>query len=166
MSLLNTNSQDLYQSSSITDNIANSNDERLKVELGGSSLQWTEPQRLLIVEDNNLNRLMLNDYLVFCGYQVLSLACGANFFQELANFKPHLILLDLKLPDIDGYSILAQLQNKQQWSDIPVFIVSAFAFKADRQRALNLGARQYFIKPVNLNELKQAIVQELINYSH
>lgn len=140
-----------------------SNSKSPKVASRTASSQPTAPKRLLVIEDNNLNRLMLNDYLVFCGYQVLSLACGANFFEELATFQPNLILLDLKLPDIDGYCILGQLQNDPQWQAIPVIIVSAFAFRADRQRALDLGARQYFIKPVNLSDLKQAIAQELTN---
>ncbi|WP_009632357.1 response regulator [Synechocystis sp. PCC 7509] len=143
-----------------------SNRKSPKVKSGEASPQHTKLKRLLVVEDNNLNRLMLDDYLVFCGYQVLSLACGAKFFEELAAFQPHLILLDLKLPDIDGYSILEQLQNDSQWQNIPVIIVSAFAFKADSQRALNLGARQYFIKPVNLNDLSQAISQELNKWSN
>jgi len=128
-----------------------------------ASTQFTDAKRLLIVEDNTLNRLMLNDYLMFCGYHVMSLACGANFFKEVVSFQPHLILLDLKLPDIDGYILLEQLQLNPQWRDIPVIIVSAYAFKADRQRAMNLGARQYFIKPVNLIDLKQAIEQEIAN---
>ncbi len=140
----------------------NSNRKSPNIKLDAEVPQGTAPKRLLIVEDNNLNRLMLNDYLSFCGYQVLSLADGANFFDELASFQPHLILLDLKLPDIDGYVLLEQMQQNPRWRDIPVIIVSAFAFRADRQRALNLGACQYFIKPVNLTELKQSIDREII----
>lgn len=143
----------------------NSNTKNPKLESGAASTQGTDVKRLLIVEDNNLNRLMLNDYLSFCGYQVFSLACGANFFEEIANFQPHLILLDLKLPDVDGYSLLEQLQLNPQWHTIPVVVVSAFAFRADRLRAFNLGARQYFIKPVSLNDLRQAIHQEITNHS-
>ena len=138
-----------------------SNIKSQNLESDTASRQHTALKRLLIVEDNNLNRLMLDDCLIFCGYQVLSLASGANFFEELASFQPHLILLDLKLPDIDGYTLLEQLQLSPQWRNIPVIIVSAFAFRADRQRAINLGACQYFIKPVNLNELRQSIAQEI-----
>lgn len=138
-----------------------SNRKSPNLEPNRASLHNTALKRLLIVEDNNLNRLMLDDYLIFCGYQVLSLAGGINFFEELAIFQPHLILLDLKLPDIDGYILLEQLQLNPQWRHIPVIIVSAFAFRADRQRAINLGACQYFIKPVNLNELRQSIAQEI-----
>lgn len=119
------------------------------------------PKRILLVEDNDLNRQMLQDYIVFCGYQVLSLPGGSGFFEALADFQPQLTLLDLKLPDIDGYTLLEQIQQSTDWQHIPVIIVSAFAFKADKQRALSLGARRYFVKPVNLNDLRQAVEDEL-----
>lgn len=117
--------------------------------------------RVLIVEDNDLNRQMLDDYLSFCGYDVLSLANGTCFFQALIQFQPQLILLDLKLPDVDGYTILKHVRERTDWQSTPIFVVSAFAFSADQQRALRLGATRYFVKPVNLAELKQAIKEEL-----
>lgn len=119
-------------------------------------------KRILLVEDNDLNRQMLHDYIVFCGYQVLSLRGGSGFFEALADFQPQIILLDLKLPDIDGYTLLEQL-HQSPWGYIPVIIVSAFAFIADQQRAFDLGARRYFVKPVSLSKLKQAIADELDN---
>lgn len=119
------------------------------------------PKRILLVEDNDLNRQMLQDYIVFCGHQVRSLSSGSGFFEALADFQPHLTLLDLKLPDIDGYTLLEQLRQSTDWQHIPVIIVSAFAFKADKQRALSLGARRYFVKPVNLNDLRRAVEDEL-----
>lgn len=119
-------------------------------------------RRILLIEDNYLNRQMLEDYLVFCGYQVLSLEAGSGFFAALTNFQPNLVLLDLKLPDIDGYTLLEQMTQLPECRVIPVIVVSAFAFKADQQRALNLGARRYFVKPVSLKDLKQAIEQELL----
>ena len=119
------------------------------------------PRRILLVEDNDLNRQMLDDYLVVCGYQVLSLAGGSGFFQALTDFQPHLILLNLKLPDIDGYTLLQQIQHGSDWHHLPVIVVSNFAFKADRQRALSFGASRYFVKPVNLTDLKQTLQDEL-----
>lgn len=123
--------------------------------------QEAAPRRILLVEDNDLNRQMLDDYLVFCGYQVLSIAGGYDFFQVLADFKPHLVLLDLRLPDIDGYTLLQQIQQGSDWQHIPVIVVSAFAFRVDQQRALSLGVRRYFVKPVILTDLRQAIQDEL-----
>lgn len=79
----------------------------------------------------------------------------------MADFQPHLILLDLKLPDIDGYTLIQQLKQAPDWQHVPVIVVSAFAFKADQQRALSLGAVQYLVKPVNLTDLQQAIQKQL-----
>ncbi len=121
------------------------------------------PRKILLVEDNYFNRQMLEDYLVFWKYQVLSLEFGSGFFQALVEFQPHLVLLDLKLPDVDGYTLLEQLQSSD-WGDIPVIVVSAFAFRADQQRALELGARRYFVKPVSLKDLRQAIEDELSRF--
>ncbi len=140
----------------------NSNQESLKVNAGIVVKPSAADKRILLVEDNDLNRQMLAEYLDFCGYQILPLANGYDFFQTLCVFQPHLILLDLKLPGIDGYTLLEQMQQSD-WQHLPVIVVSAFAFKADRERALNLGARRYLVKPVNLNELKQAIQEELHN---
>ena len=117
--------------------------------------------RILLVEDNDSNRQLLDDYLNYCGYRVLSLADGSGFFAAIAQFQPHVVLLDLKLPDIDGYKLLEELQNQPAKAQVPVIVVSAFAFQADQQRAMNLGARRYLVKPVNLNLLKQAIREEV-----
>jgi CheY-like chemotaxis protein len=124
-------------------------------------LELNSNQRILLVEDNDINRMLLSDYLSFFKYNVESLTGGYNFFTKLETFKPNLILLDLKLPDIDGYTLLAQIQQHSKYSKIPIIIVSAFAFTADRERAMKLGARHYFAKPVNLSELVLIIGEEL-----
>jgi two-component system, cell cycle response regulator DivK len=124
--------------------------------------QSQQAKRILLVEDNDVNRMLLSDYLSYCNYEVESLAQGSRFFSTLENFQPELILLDLKLPDIDGYVLLEKIQQQAELSKIPVIIVSAFAFKADQERAMNLGARRYFVKPINLSNLIKAIEEELI----
>ena len=154
----------------------------------------TTPRRILLLEDNDLNREVLEDCLVECGYQIRALASSKGFFQVLADFQPHLILLDLSLPDIDGYTLLEQIQQGTDWQrdgaaggfptpvacdgkpvfstgssvgdrepegHIPIIVVSALAFSADKQRALNLGASRYLVKPVSLKDLKEAIKDEL-----
>ncbi|WP_045054040.1 response regulator [Aliterella atlantica] len=138
-----------------------SSNRETQAKFGAVSPTGSSRKRILIVEDNSLNRLMLEDYLGFCGYQVLSLPTADKFFEEIARFQPDLILLDLKLPGIDGYTLLEQLKAKPNLQHIPVIIVSAFAFRMDRQRAFNLGACRYFIKPVDLTELKTAIYDQL-----
>lgn len=123
---------------------------------------YRQLKQILIVEDDNINRMLLRDYLKHYGYYVTSLSSGQNFIVNLHQLKPDLILLDLKLPDADGYHLLQQIQQEPGLSKIPVIVVSAFAFKVDRERALNLGARHYLVKPINLNVLATKVEQELV----
>ncbi|AUB38451.1 DNA-binding response regulator, OmpR family, containings REC and winged-helix [Nostoc flagelliforme CCNUN1] len=124
-------------------------------------LQLHKVRRVLLVEDHYLNRMLLSDYLSYSGYNVQCLSEGSNFFSTIEKFEPDLMLLDLKLPDIDGYSLLQQVQQKPNLSKIPIIVVSAFAFKADQELALSLGARRYFVKPLKLKDLIIAIEEEL-----
>ncbi len=118
-------------------------------------------KRILLVEDNEINRMLLSDFLRYCSYEVETLPSGENFLFEVERFQPHLILLDLKLPDVDGYSLLAEIQKNHHLKHIPIFVVSAFAFKLEQEKAFSLGARRYFVKPINLNHLIMTIEQEL-----
>lgn len=118
-------------------------------------------KKILLIEDNDINRMLLSDYLSYCKYEVQSLPEGSQFLSTIEKFKPNLILLDLKLPDIDGYSLLAKIQQRSDLQYIPIFVVSALAFRTDQEKAMKLGARRYFVKPVNLTELILAIEEEL-----
>ncbi|MEB3215002.1 MAG: response regulator [Nostocales cyanobacterium 94392] len=124
-------------------------------------LKLHQIKKILLVEDNDANRMLLGDCLNFCGYEVKSLPNGSKFFSTVETFQPDLIVLDLKLPDIDGYLLLEKMQQSSQTAKIPVIVVSGLAFKSDCKKAISLGARRYFIKPVILNELTQAIEKEL-----
>ncbi len=123
--------------------------------------QPCEGGRVLLVEDDHANRRMMSDYLIYCGYDVVAIALGAMFFETLHAFQPNVVLMDLKLPDISGYTLLEQLQTNSDGSKIPVIVVSAFAFQSDQQRALQLGACEYLIKPLNLMRLRQSIQREI-----
>ncbi|NJP10635.1 MAG: response regulator [Leptolyngbyaceae cyanobacterium RU_5_1] len=129
--------------------------------IAAPQLHASSRTRILLVEDNDISRQLLGDYLNDCGYDVLSLAEARSFASVLTQFKPDLILLDIKLPYIDGYALLQQLQQVPEWRRIPVIVVSAYAFRADQQRALKLGARRYLVKPIKLSELTQAISEEI-----
>lgn len=67
--------------------------------------------RILLIEDNEPNRRLLEDYLVYQGFEVQSLATGTGFERALTDFKPQIVLLDLKLPDMDGCDILYQISK-------------------------------------------------------
>lgn len=114
-------------------------------------------RRIVVVEDDNANRIFFADYLTFSGFRVLALPHGLDLDQQLKDFQPHLLLLDLGLPEIDGYTLLKQLRASDRWQQLPVIIVSGYAFAEDQHRALALGAQKYLVKPVPLQQLTQAI---------
>lgn len=113
--------------------------------------------RIVVVEDDRGNRLFFADYLTYSGFRVLALPHGLDLQQHLKEFQPHLLLLDLGLPEIDGYTLLQQLRSSALWQHLPVIVVSGYAFAEDQQRALALGAQQYLVKPIALQQLTQAI---------
>jgi len=133
------------------------------VQLISENQQFKSHQRkkILLVEDNDINRMLMSDCLSFCGYEVKGLANGSKFFSTVETFQPNLIILDLKLPDIDGYLLLERMQQNSQTQKIPVIVVSGLAFKSDYERAMSLGVCRYFVKPVILTKVTQAIEIEL-----
>lgn len=116
--------------------------------------------RILLVEDNEVHCLLTEDFLVHQGYDVLSLRDGAGFLTAIADFKPDIVLLDLKLPKIDGFSLLEKLRCSE-WRSLPVIVLSAYAFEREKQKALALGVQCYLTKPVNLKSLAQVVEREI-----
>ncbi|HIK44982.1 MAG TPA: response regulator [Leptolyngbyaceae cyanobacterium M65_K2018_010] len=109
--------------------------------------------RIMVIEDDEANRLLFADYLTFVGFEVRALADGLTLDEQLKAFQPDLLLLDLGLPHIDGYSLLATLRDHPQGQSLPVVVVSGYAFLENQNRALALGAQKYLVKPIRLKEL-------------
>lgn len=107
----------------------------------------------------------MSDYLIYCGFDVFGLEEGTQLAATIEQFCPQIILLDLKLPTIDGYALLEQLQQQDDWKQIPTIVVSAYAFQRDQQRALDLGACRYLVKPIRLSQLTEVIREELAKSS-
>lgn len=113
--------------------------------------------RILVIEDDAANLKLLVDYLEHLHYVVLGLAEGSSLLQYLASFQPNLILLDIKLPGPSGYQLIHQVRQSLLWQRLPIVVLSGYAFTTDRQKALDLGANDYLVKPVKLQQLKQRI---------
>lgn len=106
--------------------------------------------RILCVEDDPQMRTFLLAQLKTRGYQVQAVRDGAQAIDAAAIFQPHIVLLDLSLPSLDG---LAFLRRLREWSKAPVIILSAHDEEPIKVRALDLGADDYLTKPFSLNEL-------------
>ncbi len=119
------------------------------------------PSKILIVEDDADVRLGYQLLLRAHGYSTCFAADSMAAVSEARKQSPDLILLDLGLPAGDGFLVLQRLRTNLQLALIPVIVVSARDVQNNRQRALDAGARAYFRKPWNDDELLHAIARTL-----
>jgi CheY-like chemotaxis protein len=108
---------------------------------------------ILLVEDNDLNRDMLTRRLVRRGYHVEIAVDGRQGLQMASTSSPDLILLDLSLPEMDGYEVLRNLKLDPIMKSIPVIALTAHALVSDRDRAIEAGFNDYDIKPIEMQRL-------------
>ena len=129
-----------------------SNDGR--VEMAANHAQMSQP-RILIVDDDASNIDLLHNLLDIGGYDIVRTAMGGReAIKEAASFDPDLILLDLQMPDIDGYAVLDKLRRSANSGVyLPILVVTADATRTARKRALELGASDFLTKPVDATEV-------------
>jgi len=112
-------------------------------------------KRILLVEDNELNRNMLSRRLMLRGYAVDLAITGQEAIDRALQNPPDLILMDLSLPDIDGWEATRQLRSKGM--RLPIIALTAHALQADRDRAMQAGCDDFDTKPVDLKRLLNKI---------
>jgi CheY-like chemotaxis protein len=106
-------------------------------------------KRILIVEDNEMNRDVLSRRLRRQGYEVLIATAGLEGLRLAADARPDLILMDLGMPDIDGWECTKRLKAETVTSAIPIIALTAHAMLGDRQKALDAGCDDFDTKPID-----------------
>ena len=109
--------------------------------------------KVLIVEDNELSRDMLSRRLRRKGYEVLVAVDGGEGVSMVKQEKPDIVLMDLSLPDMDGWRATQILKEDQATANIPVIALTAHAMSGDREKALEAGCDDYDTKPIELPRL-------------
>jgi two-component system response regulator len=118
-------------------------------------------QRILIVEDNRDNMMLIADLLQSLDYEVLMATDGRRGVEVANAEKPDLILMDLALPFVDGWTATRQIKSNPDLQHIPIIALTAHAMYGDRERALAAGCDDYIPKPINVGELAGKITQFL-----
>lgn len=113
--------------------------------------------KLLLVEDNEMNRDMLRRRLIRRGHCVITAEDGRSGVEQAHRHQPDLIIMDLSLPDLDGWEATRELKGSGQSSHIPVIILTAHALAEDRERAFAAGCDDYDTKPVDFARLTEKI---------
>ena len=119
--------------------------------------------KILIVEDNEENRDSLSRRLQRRGFEVLMAADGKVGVAMAQSEKPDLILMDMNMPELDGWEATRQIKAAAETQELPVIALTAHAMSGDRDRALGVGCADYHTKPVDFPKLLAQIEAILQN---
>lgn len=114
-------------------------------------------QAILLVEDNEINRTMLTRRLKRAGLDVLTAEDGEQALSIMRSEQPALVLMDMTLPVLDGWTACEQARDDSAINSIPIIALTAHAMASDRERALGAGCREYQTKPIDFPALLEKI---------
>ncbi len=120
-----------------------------------------ENRKVLYIEDAFEARLLVRRILQAEGYEVLEAENAHSALEVLSTDTPDLILLDINLPEIDGYTLTAQIRNMPKLEDIPILAITANAMHGDRERTIAAGCDGYIQKPIDVDEFPYIISRYL-----
>ena len=120
------------------------------------------PKKILVVEDDTDNRRIVAKVLSMEGYKVIEATDGVQALEKARAEHPHLILMDLALPNMDGWEATRRLKRDPQTSSIPVVALTAVAMRGDEEQARAAGCDDYISKPA-----RPVAIRELVRrYTH
>lgn len=110
--------------------------------------------KILIIEDDLDVAEMLNAYFRVQGYEVFTVNWGEDGVRSCQTVHPDLVILDIRLPDIDGYEVARRLRNDRRTSEVPIIFLTEKRDRSDRLQGLEIGADDYITKPFDVQELR------------
>ncbi|MBU1662694.1 MAG: response regulator [Chloroflexi bacterium] len=116
---------------------------------------------ILNIEDTFENRILIRRILQAEGYTMLEAENASDALEILKTATPDLILMDINMPDMDGYMLTAQLKAIPKLRDVPVIAITANVMRGDRERTLAAGCDGYIQKPIDVDALPQQISRYL-----
>jgi type II secretory ATPase GspE/PulE/Tfp pilus assembly ATPase PilB-like protein/CheY-like chemotaxis protein len=112
---------------------------------------------ILCVDDDEVTRRLLERLLKNAGFDVIAAKSGMEALAGVGRKKPDIILLDIMMPEMDGYEVCSKLQENDETSYIPVIFITALEEEQDKARAFTVGATDYLVKPIKKDDLMQKI---------
>ena len=122
---------------------------------------FKSPPLILVVEDAPDNQVLVEQVFQDSGYRVTCIQDGQAALNWLETNQPDLILLDLSLPEIDGWEVARQLKASDRTAKIPIIAVTAHAMKGDKETAIAAGCDDYLTKPLDIDLLEASVKQWL-----
>ena len=113
--------------------------------------------KILYIEDHPAQRDIMAQMLELSGYQVAVASDGIEGLEQAHAWNPDLVLMDLRMPRMDGFEAIRELRKDPNTAEIPIIAISAWASAKHKERALEAGADEHFTKPVDLSRLLDTI---------
>lgn len=117
----------------------------------------TDKGKILYVEDNFDNRMLIRRVLMADGYAVIEATNANDAMKMIETEKPDLILMDINMPEVDGYTLTAKIKSTPGMSTIPIVAVTANVMRGDREKSLEAGCDGYIQKPIDIDILTQQV---------
>ena len=114
-------------------------------------------KRILVVEDNDLNRKLFCDVLTAGGFAVAPVADGLEAIDIARDFVPNLVIMDIQLPNVSGLDLISRMKSDSELRAIPVLAVTAYPGQGDAERIRDAGAEGYLAKPVSIGPFMRAV---------
>ena len=121
-----------------------------------------EKGTILYIEDNVDNRNLIRRVLMSEGYAMIEAVRAEQAFQKLESEQVDLILMDINMPDMDGYTLTAKIKAVEKYSKIPIIAVTANVMRGDREKSLQAGCDGYIQKPIDIDTLSQQVERFII----
>ena len=116
---------------------------------------------ILYVEDNPDNRMLIRRILMSEGYKVVEATNAEEAMESAQSVSPNLILMDINLPEVDGYTLTHRMRQVPALKEVPIIALTANVMKGDREKSLEAGCDGYIQKPIDVDDLPRQIAQYL-----
>jgi two-component system cell cycle response regulator DivK len=114
---------------------------------------------VLYVEDNVDNRMLVRRVLMAEDYEVIEAGSAQQALDLLAQQVPDLILVDINMPEVDGYTLTAKIRSMPGFTTVPIIALTANVMRGDREKSLEAGCDGYIQKPVDIDVLSQQVAR-------
>ncbi|KAF0108763.1 MAG: two-component system cell cycle response regulator DivK [Anaerolineaceae bacterium] len=116
---------------------------------------------VLYVEDNADNRTLVRRVLVAEGYEVIEASDATGALETIQKQRPDLILMDINMPDMDGYTLTMRIKTMPGMQSVPIIALTANVMRGDREKSLEAGCDGYIQKPIDIDTISQYIERYL-----
>jgi len=125
-----------------------------------------EKGKILYVEDNIDNRTLIRRILVSEGYDLIEAKDAAEALHLIERSKPDLILMDINMPDLDGYTLTAKIRKTKGYELIPIIAITANVMRGDREKTIEAGCDGYIQKPIDIDDFLGEVQRFIARRTH